>query len=218
MKKQLLTIVLALFAVTGFAQQDGKIKISSWQNEGFFQYDYNLPTDTWDGFSRHYAFGDRFYYGNVYNVGFGLSADFYRFRQKEGVQTVVGEKHKIAARSMQIRGELFQRLSFKSIGLDWDLGGYGAVALTRRVRDYVTVAQSNFPYDDEVVLHYYGCENMNRFQYGVTTRIRKTIGEDFGLTLYAYYRLSDILTDPDPVMGSSDNQPSPWSIGIEFAF
>ena len=218
MKKHLLTIVLALFAVTGFAQQDGKIKISSWQNEGFFQYDYNLPTNTWDGFSRHYAFGDRFYYGNVYNFGFGLSANFYRFRQKEGVQTVVGEKHKIAARSMHIRGELFQRLSFKSIGLDWDLGGYGSVALTRRVRDYVTVAQNDFPYDEEVVLHYYSCENMNRFQYGVTTRIRKSIGNAFQLSLYGYYRLSDILTDPDQIMGSSDNQPSPWSIGIEFAF
>ena len=218
MKKHLLTIVLALFTMTGFAQQDGKIKITKWQNEGFFQYDYNLPTDTWDGFSRHYAFGDRFYYGNVYNFGFGISADFYRFRQKEGVQTAVGEKHKIAARSMQLRGELFQRLSFKSIGLDWDLGGYGSVALTRRVRDYLTVAQNDFPYDEEVVRHYYGCENMNRFQYGVTTRIRKSIGDAFQLSLYAYYRLSDFLTDPDPIMGSSDNQPSPWSIGIEFAF
>ena len=218
MKKQLFTIILALFAMTGFAQQDNNIKFSTWHNEGFFQYDYNLPTDTWDGYSRHYAFGDRFYYGNVYNIGFGISADFYRFRQREGIETVVGEKHKIAARSMQIRGELFQRLHFKSIGLDWDLGGYGSIALTRRVRDYVTVATNDFPYDDEVVHHYYGCENMNRYQYGFTTRIRKTIGDDFELSLYGYYRLSDILTDPDPIMGSSDNQPSRWSIGIEFAF
>ena len=218
MKKQLFTIILALFAMTGFAQQDNNIKFSTWHNEGFFQYDYNLPTDTWDGYSRHYAFGDRFYYGNVYNIGFGISADFYRFRQKEGIGTIEGEKHKIAARSMQLRGELFQRLHFKSIGLDWDLGGYGSIALTRRVRDYVTIATNDFPYDDEVVLHFYGCENMNRYQYGFTTRIRKTIGDDFELSLYGYYRLSDILTDPDPIMGSSDNQPSRWSISIEFAF
>ena len=118
MKKQLFTIILALFAMTGFAQQDNNIKFSTWHNEGFFQYDYNLPTDTWDGYSRHYAFGDRFYYGNVYNIGFGISADFYRFRAKDVPPTEDGTNHTTAIRSMQIRGEVFQRIVNRMWGMN----------------------------------------------------------------------------------------------------
>lgn len=221
MKKQLFTIILALFAVAGFAQQK-EASMSGWNNEGFFQYDYVFPNADWDGYSRHFAFGDRFYYGNVYNIGFGISADFYRFRRTEElVNPDLAERHRIAVRSMQIKAEVFQRIAIKSWGVNWDLGAYGGIALTRKIRDYVNVipaAEEYFPYNRQVETHYNGCQNINRFQYGVTTRIAKTIDDDMSVALVGCYRLSDIITHNDMLLGDPANQPCRWSIGIEFAF
>ena len=220
MKKQLFTIILALLAITGFAQKKEN-KDSGWHNEGFFQYDYNLSTSVWDGYSRHYAFGDRFYYGDVYNIGFGISADFYRFRRtKEFLSPDQDVNHRIAVRSLQIKAEIFQRIAIKSWGMNWDLGAYGGIALTRKVRDYadyIPTPEDHYYYDNQIVTHYSGCKSMNQFQYGVTTRI----GKDFDgirVSLIGYYRLSDIVTTGDHLLGYQTDQPSPWSIGLELAF
>lgn len=226
MKKQLFTIILALLAVTGFAQNK-EYQGPDWHNEGFFQYDYNLSTSIWNGYNRHYAFGDRFFYGDVYNVGFGLSADFYRFRRSydkyyfdDNELEYKSLNHKIAARSMQIKAEIFQRIVIKSWGMNWDLGAYGSIALTRKVRDYVNYIpkpEDHYHYDNQIVTHYTGCKSMNLFQYGVTARI----GKDFDgirISLIGYYRLSDIVTIGDCLLGYQTDQPSPWSIGLELAF
>lgn len=193
-----------------------KAKQENWQTTSFMQYDYNLPTDTWDGYSRHYAFGRRWLYGKTYKFGMGLSADFYRFRKKDFPPTYDGIKHTTAVRSMQIRGEVFQRLVNRLWGMNWDLGAYGSVALTRKVNDIQTILNTDgWDYNDRVVVKHTGCENMNRFQYGITTRISKTFSGGIGLSVYGNYRLSDIVTGDDDLLGPANEQPSRWSVGLE---
>ena len=57
---------------------------------------------------------------------------------------------------------------------------------------------------------------MNRFEYGATTRLSYTIANAINLGVYANYRLSDIITKPDGIIGDPAHQPLPWSFGIEF--
>ena len=194
-------------------------KKESWQTTFFMQYDYNLPTDTWDGYSRHYAFGRRWLYGKTYKFGMGLSADFYRFQKKDFPTTDDGIKHTTAARSMQIRGEVFQRIVNRLWGMNWDLGAYGSIALTRRIKDIQTILNTDgWDYNDRVVVKYAGCKNTNRFQYGITTRISKSFSSGIGLSVYGNYRLSDIVTGDDDFLGSPNEQPSSWSVGLEVEF
>lgn len=195
-----------------------KAKKESWQSTFFMQYDYNLPTDFWDGYSRHYAFGKRWLYGKTYKFGMGLSADFYRFRRHNYILTDGGINHTTAARSMQIRGEVFQRIVNRLWGMNWDLGAYGSIALTRKVKDIMTNTPNELPYNDRIVSYYKGCKNMNRYQYGVTTRISKSFSSGINLSVYGNFRLSDIVTGEDGFLGSPDNQPSRWSIGLELEF
>ena len=219
MKKQLFTIILALCAMTGFAQNDESG--ADWNNQCYFQYDCVIPNDNWGGYNRHFAFGDRFYYGDVYNIGGSISLDFYRFRRSSELIDFEGAtSHKIAARSMQVKTEIFQRIAIKSWGVNWDLGAFGGIALTRKARDYqehISAPGETFPYDKQIVTHYTGCTNMNRFQYGITTRIGKDF-DDLTLSLIGYYRLSNITTGNDPLFGNVANQPSRWSVGLEVAF
>lgn len=185
-----------------------KAQQENWASKFFMQYDYNLPTDYWDGYSRHYAFGKRWMYGKTYKIGMGLSADFYRFRAKDVPPTEDGINHTTAIRSMQIRGEVFQRIVNRMWGMNWDLGVYGSLAATRKAKDIMTNTPDEWPYNDRVVTKYTGYKDMNWYQYGVTTRISKSFSSGIGLSVYGNYRLSDIFNVPTP-------EPSPWSVGLE---
>lgn len=185
-----------------------KAQQENWTSKFFMQYDYNLPTDYWDGYSRHYAFGKRWMYGKTYKFGMGLSADFYRFRAKDVPPTEDGTNHTTAIRSMQIRGEVFQRIVNRMWGMNWDLGVYGSLAATRKAKDIMTNTPDEWPYNDRVVTKYTGYKYMNWYQYGVTTRISKSFSSGIGLSVYGNYRLSDIFNVPTP-------EPSPWSVGLE---
>ena len=201
------------------------IKEEGWQKTTYFQYDYNLATDTWNGFNRHFAYGQRHFYGKTYKFGFGWSLDFNRFVAKApspGTPSV--SDRKTTMRQMQFRGELLQRIVMRRIGVNWDLGAYGAVNITRRVKlvDKVTYLDaSNQPvdpthYNENVSTLFTGCKAMNLFEYGATTRFSYTFENAINLGVYARYRLSDIITKPDGIIGNPANQPLPWSIGIEF--
>ena len=63
---------------------------------------------------------------------------------------------------------------------------------------------------------YYNAKIMNRFEYGAFTRISYSIQNMLNIGVYGSYRLSDIITKHDLLIGSPDHQPSPWSVGIEF--
>ena len=127
-------------------------------------------------------------------------------------------------RNMQIRGEILQRIVNRWWGVNWDLGVYGGINLTRRVKlvDQLTYLDENFqpveaiPYDETVITRFTGCKAMNRFEYGLTTRISYSIANMINVGVYGQYRLSDIITKQDFLIGDPAHQPSPWSIGIEF--
>jgi hypothetical protein len=197
------------------------IKEEGWQNTFFFQYDYNLFTDVWNGFNRHLAFGKRHYFGKTYKIGFGWSLNWNHFVAKNSLGV---DDRKTIMRQIQFRGELLQRIVMRRIGVNWDLGAYGGVNLTRRVelRDKVTFLDDNHqavnpaPYDESVSTYLTGCTAMNRFEYGLTTRISYSIANMINVGVYGQYRLSDIITKQDFLIGDPANQPSPWSIGIEF--
>ena len=201
------------------------IPIEGWQKTVFFQYEYNLGNDTWNGFNRHFAFGERHLYGKTYKFGFGWSFDwnhFVAYAPGPGTPTVADRK--TIMRQMQFRGELLQRIVLRRIGFNWDLGAYGGINLTRRVKlvDKVTYLDANnqpvdpTPYDEKVTTYFTGCKAMNRFEYGATTRLSYTIANAINLGVYANYRLSDIITKPDGIIGDPAHQPLPWSFGIEF--
>ena len=57
---------------------------------------------------------------------------------------------------------------------------------------------------------------MNLFEYGATTRISYCIANMLNIGVYGSYRLSPVITKDDFFIGSTNNQPSPWSVGIEF--
>ena len=198
-----------------------KIESEGWQKNVFFQYDYNLGNDTWNGFNRHFAFGYRYLYGKTYKFGFGWGLDWNRFVSNNSLGL---NDRKTTMRQMQFRGELLQRIVLRRIGFNWDLGAYGGVNLTRRVKlvDKVTYLDANnqpvdpTPYDEKVTTYFTGCKAMNRFEYGVTTRLSYCFENAINLGVYANYRLSDIITKDDGMIGLKAYNPSPWSFGIEF--
>ena len=207
-----------LKGLDGTFQEVGK---EGWQKTTYFQYDYNLGTGVWNGFNRHFAFGRRTFYGKTYKVGFGWGLDVNRFVAKNSLGV---NNRKTTMRQMQFRIEALQRIVMRRIGINWDLGAYGGVNITRRVRtiDNMTWLDSNGqaldpqPYKSKVVTNYRGCKDMNLFEYGATTRLSYGIQNMFNIGVYANYRLSDIITRQDFLIGNPANQPSPWSFGIEF--
>ena len=203
---------------------DGTFKLvenEGWQKTTYFQYDYNLATNTWNGFNRHFAFGQRHLYGKTYKFGFGWGLDFNRFIANNSLGI---NDRKTSMRQMQFRLELLQRIVIRRIGVNWDLGAYGGINITRRARttDNVTWLDDNGqeldpqPYYKEVVTHYRRVMAMNLFEYGATTRFSYSVANMINIGIYGSYRLSDILTKQDNLLGSPNNQPSPWSFGIEF--
>ena len=200
-----------------------KVKTEGWQKTTFFQYDYNLPNGTFNGFNRHFAMGRRWFYGKTYKIGMGLGLDWNRFVRNDKDSDIHPFHDQVMLRNMQLRGELLQRIVFRRVGLNWDLGGYGGINITRRVRitdkTYITDDMGQHLSDDDYskkVTTYYNCKNMNLFEYGVTTRISYSIANMLNLGVYCNYRLSPILTKDDPILGTKANNPSPWSVGIEF--
>ena len=201
-----------------------KVKEEGWQKTTFFQYDYNLPNDTWNGgFSRHFAYGRRWLYGKSYKIGGGLGLDFNRYVAKEQLPDAMEvADRKITMRNMQLRGELLQRVVIRLWGVNWDLGVYGGINALRRVKVVDNMqwqdAEGNptHPYNNKVTSYYNFCKAMNLFEYGATTRISYSIQNMINIGIYGSYRLSPVITKDDFLIGSPNNQPSPWNVGIEF--
>ena len=197
-----------------------KVSGEGWINTYYFQYDYNLFNDAWNGFNRHFAFGERWLYGKSYKIGVGLGLDWNRFVRKDKDSDVHPYHDKVVLSSMQVRAELLQRIMIRRIGVNWDLGGYGGINITRRVRitdkTYITddMGQhiSGNDYSKKVT-EYYGCKAMNRFEYGAFTRISYSIMNIINVGVYGSYRLSPVITKEDPLIGNTD--PSPWGFGVE---
>jgi len=205
--------------------QDGtfpKIKEEGWQKTEFFQYDYNIGNATWNGFNRHFAFGRRWFYGKTYKIGMGLGLDWNRYVSKNTLG--VADRTTIM-RQMQLRGELMQRVVIRLWGINWDLGVYGGINATRRVKliDHMEFRDINNqliepqPYNNSVVTYFKGAKAMNLFEYGATTRISYSIANLLNIGVYGSYRLSPVITKDDVYfIGTKANNPSPWSVGIEF--
>ena len=203
-----------------------KVKKEGWQKTTYFQYDYNLPNGTWNcGFSRHFAFGRRWFYGKSYKIGMGLGLDWNRFVQRNlyAPSSIIDHpsNDRVMMCNMQLRGELLQRIPIRRWGINWDLGVYGGFNITRREkvtdRLYITDEMgqeiSEGVYSKKVTT-YYNAKAMNRFEYGATTRISYTIANMLNIGVYGSYRLSNVIIGGDAVVG--DINPSPWSVGIEF--
>ena len=195
-----------------------KVSGEGWMDSYYFQYDYNLFTDVWNGFNRHLAFGRRHYFGKTYKIGFGWSLDWNHFVAKNSLGV---NDRKTIMRQMQFRAELLQRIAIRRIGVNWDLGAYGGVNITRRVelRDKVTFlddhdqAVSPAPYNESVSTYLTGCKAMNRFEYGAFTRFSYSIMNIINVGVYGSYRLSPVITMEDALIGNTN--PSPWGFGIE---
>ena len=200
-----------------------KVDAEGWQKTTFFQYDYNLPNATWNGFSRHFAFGRRLMYGKSYKIGMGLGLDWNRFVAKGQIPDAmeIADRETIMSQ-MQLRGELLQRVVIRLLGINWDLGVYGGINALRRVKvvDNMRWQDSEGkpiqPYNSKVTSYYNHCRAMNFFEYGATTRISYSIANLLNIGVYGSYRLSPVITKEDFLIGSPNNQPSPWSVGIEF--
>ena len=200
-----------------------KVDAEGWQKTTYFQYDYNLPNATWNGFNRHFAFGRRWMYGKSYKIGMGLGLDWNRFVNNDKDSDIHPFHDQVMLRNMQLRGELLQRVVIRLWGINWDLGGYGGINITRRVRvtdkTYITDGMGQqIPSDSysKKVSTYYNAKAMNLFEYGATTRISYSIANMLNIGVYGSYRLSPVITKDDFLIGSPNNQPSPWSVGIEF--
>ena len=197
-----------------------EIHEEGWQNMTYFQYDYNLSTETWNGFNRHFAFGRRWLYGKTYKIGMGLSLDWNRYVAKNSLAA----DRKTIMRNMQVRGELLQRIVFRRVGMNWDLGVYGGINALRRVKTVDDINWTNDegqsmdpqPYKSKVASYYNYCRAMNLFEYGATTRLSYTFENAINVGVYGSYRLSPVITKDDFLIGTKANNPSPWSVGIEF--
>lgn len=203
-----------------------KVAKEGWQKTTFFQYDYILPNGTWNGFNRHIAFGRRWMYGKTYKIGMGLGLDWNRFVSNDKDSDFHPFHDQIMLRNMQLRGELLQRVAIRLWGINWDLGGYGGINITRRVRitdkTYITddIGQhiSDNDYSKKITT-YYNAKIMNLFEYGAFTRISYSIQNMLNIGVYGSYRLSPVCKDTDDLIhpsGECDISPSPWSVGIEF--
>ena len=210
-----------------------KVKEEGWQKSYFFQYDYNIGNATWNGFNRHFAFGGRWMYGKTYKIGMGVGLDWNRFVNTDpefstttsiGTGTADVTTDQIIMRNMQLRGEVFQRLVIRLWGMNWDLGVYGGINATRRVKtidkltwlDEAGQSLSPQPNNGKVNSLYYNCKAMNLFEYGATTRLSYSIQNVLNIGVYGSYRLSPIITKDDVLIGTKANNPSPWNVGIEF--
>ena len=199
-----------------------EVKKEGWQKTTYFQYDYILPNSTWNGFSRHFAFGRRWMYGKSYKIGMGLGLDWNRFVAKGQIPDAleVADRETIM-RQMQLRGELMQRVVIRLWGINWDLGVYGGINALRRVKivDHMKWqdAEGNptQPYNSKVTSYYNRCKAMNLFEYGATTRISYSIANMLNIGIYGSYRQSPVITKDDYLIGTKANNPSPWSVGIE---
>ena len=203
-----------------------KVKEEGWQNSLYFQYDYNLPNATWNGFNRHFAFGRRWMYGKTYKIGMGLGLDWNRFVSNDKDSDFHPFHDQIMLRSMQLRGELMQRFAIRLWGINWDLGGYGGINITRRVRitdkTYITDDMGQPISDNDYskkITTYYNAKIMNLFEYGAFTRISYSIANMLNIGVYGSYRLSPVCKDTDDLIhpdGDCYISPSHWSVGIEF--
>ena len=209
-----------------YDSQNGTFKIvkkEGWQKTTYFQYDYILPNSTWNGFNRHFAFGRRWMYGKSYKIGMGLGLDWNRFVAKGQIPDAMEvAERKTIMRQMQLRGELLQRVVIRLWGVNWDLGVYGGINALRRVKIVDNMkwqdveGNPTHPYNSKVASYYNHCRAMNLFEYGVTTRISFSIANLLNIGVYGSYRLSPVITKEDFLIGSPNNQPSPWSVGVEF--
>ena len=205
--------------------QDGtfkKVDAEGWQKTTYFQYDYNLPNATWNGFNRHFAFGRRWMYGKSYKIGMGIGLDWNRFVAKGQIPDAMEVANReTIMRQMQLRGELLQRIVIRLWGINWDLGAYGGINALRRVKvvDHMkwqdAEGKPTQPYNSKVTSYYNHCRAMNLFEYGATTRVSYSIANMLNIGVYGSYRLSPVITKDDFLIGSPNNQPSPWSVGIE---
>ena len=203
-----------------FSGNDGtfkKVDGEGWQRTTFFQYDYNLNTDFWNGANNHFAFGARWLYGKSYKVGLGFGFNFNDYVSKDN------EFHDKTTLSLaQFKGELLQRVIIRMLGINWDLGAYGGVNYSRRVKtidEFAWLGEDGQalkpqPYDKEIETVYKKCKAANLFEYGATTRLSYNLSGMLNIGVYANYRLSEIITKDDPIIGLKAN-PSPWCIGFE---
>jgi subtilisin family serine protease len=200
-----------------------KVNAEGWRKTTYFQYDYNLSNATWNGFNRHFAYGQRWMYGKTYKIGMGLGLDWNRFVAKGQIPdaTEVADRETIM-RQMQLRGELLQRIVIRLLGINWDLGAYGGINALRRVKIMDNIKWQDVegnptqPYNSKVTSYYNHCRAMNLFEYGATTRISYSIANMLNIGVYGSYRLSPVITQGDFLIGTKANNPSPWSVGIEF--
>jgi hypothetical protein len=201
------------------------VEAEGWQKTTYFQYDYNLPNATWNGFNRHFAFGRRWFYGKSYKIGMGLGLDWNRFVNNDKESDIHPFHNQVMLKNMQLRGELMQRVVIRLWGINWDLGGYGGINITRRVRitdkTYITddMGQqiSGNDYSKKVTT-YYNAKIMNLFEYGAFTRISYSIANLLNIGVYGSYRLSPVCKYTDDLIhpdGGCYISPSPWSVGIE---
>ena len=150
-----------------------KVNAEGWQKTTYFQYDYNLSNATWNGFNRHFAYGQRWMYGKTYKIGMGLGLDWNRFVAKGQIPdaTEVADRETIM-RQMQLRGELLQRIVIRLLGINWDLGAYGGINALRRVKIMDNKKWQDVegnptqPYSSKVTSYYNHCRAMNLFEYG----------------------------------------------------
>jgi len=199
-----------------------KVKEEGWQKSWFLQYDYNLATEKWNGFNRHFAFGRRWMYGKTYKIGADVGLDFNRFVFNDKDSDIHPFHDKITIRNMQLRGQILQRVALRRLGLNWDLGAYGGFNITRRVR----VADKTY-IDDGLgqqipadsysrrISTYCNAKALNLFEYGAFTRVSYSIQNMLNIGVYGSYRLSPVIMKDDFLIGSASNQPSPWSVGVE---
>ena len=212
--------------ITGLDGTFRDIKEEGWQKTTYFQYDYILPNGTWNGFNRHFAFGRRWMYGKTYKIGMGLGLDWNRFVYNDKDSDIHPFHDQVMLRNMQVRGELLQRIVLRRVGLNWDLGGYGGINITRRVRitdkTYITDDLGQHISDNDYskkVTTYYNAKKMNLFEYGAFTRLSYSIANMLNIGVYGSYRLSPVCKDTDDLIhpdGDCYISPSPWSVGIEF--
>ena len=201
-----------------------EVKKEGWQQSTFFQYDYNLPNDIWNGgFSRHFAFGHRWFYGKSYKIGMGLGLDFNRFVTRSQIPSAMEAANRMTImRQMQVRGELLQRVVIRLWGINWDLGVYGGINAKRSVKVVDNVpwqdegGNPTQPYSNKVTSIYNGCKAMNLFEYGAATRLSFSVGNMLNIGIYGSYRLSPVIMKDDFLLGAPNYQPSPWNVGIEF--
>ena len=203
------------------------IRHENWQNSLNLRFDGYLPTDVWNGFNSHWGIGWRAFYGKAYKIGMGLSLDFNNYVAKDSIPETTSfsisniTERKTTMHNIQIRGEIMQRIVIRRIGVNWDLGVYGGINCTRSVRlvDNMKWYDENgnaiHPYKSEVRSQFNKCKAMNQFEYGVTTRLSYSVLGQINLGVYGNYRLSDVITKKDYLIGIPDNNPSPWSVGIE---